>query len=103
MIRHIVLLRFRADVDSETRTALFDDLRRLQDRLAGVGGFHSGPNVSVETNLVRGNLDGFWFDFADAAARDAYLADDGHRALGARIVALTEGGLDGVTVFDMDI
>ena len=35
------------------------------------------------------------------AMRDAYLADPVHQAIGARIVAAAEGGIDGVFVFDV--
>ncbi len=101
MIRHFVLLDFRDDVSRETRDSIFLDLAGLQD-LDGVTGFHAGPNVSVETDLIRGHHDGFWFDFTDAAARDAYLVNERHQAVGARIVAHTKGGIEGVTVFDIE-
>lgn len=101
MIRHVVLLKFRDDVDRATRDDLFRALDGLRGHLTGVLGFHAGPNVSVETDLIRGNHDGFWFDFEDEAARDRYLADERHRQVGARIVAHTIGGIDGVTVFDI--
>jgi len=102
MIRHFVLLRFRDDVDAATKASLYDELRRLKDHLPGIVGFHAGPNVSVETDLIRGNRDAFWVDFSDVAARDAYLADAAHAAAGARIVAHTVGGADGVTVVDVE-
>lgn len=102
MIRHFVLVRFRDDVDAATKASIYEDLRRLRDHLPGIVGFHAGPNVSVETDLVRGNRDAFWVDFTDAAARDAYLADAKHGEVGARIVASTVGGVDGVTVVDME-
>ena len=103
MIRHIVLLKFRPEVDRATRDGLFADLERLREHLPGVRDFHAGPNISVETDLIRDNHDGFWFDFEDARARDIYLADDRHQAVGARIVALTVNGIEGVTVFDIEV
>lgn len=103
MIRHFVLLRFRETVDAATKAALYDDLRRLGDHLPGIVGFHAGPNVSVEADLIRGNHDAFWVDFTDKDARDAYLADAKHREVGARIVAQTVGGPDGVTVVDIEL
>jgi hypothetical protein len=103
MIRHIVLVKFRKNVDRATRDGIFRDLDGLRAHLDGVLGFHAGQNVSVETDLVRGYQDGFWFDFRDEAARDAYLADTRHREVGARIVAHAAGGIDGVTVFDIEI
>lgn len=103
MIRHFVVLKFRDTVDDATKAALYDDLRRLGDHLPGMVGFHAGRNVSVETELIRGNHDAFWVDFADVAARDAYLADEKHRQVGARIVSHTVGGADGVTVVDIEL
>lgn len=57
----------------------------------------------METPLVRGFLDMFWFDFRDLAVRDAYLVDATHMAIGADIVARLEGGADGVFVCDIEL
>lgn len=103
MIRHFVMLRFRDDVGAATKAALYAELAALGDHLPGMTGFHAGPNVSVETDLIRGNRDAFWVDFTDAAARDAYLADDRHRDIGERLAGLTVDGLDGITVVDMEV
>lgn len=103
MIRHIVLVRFRGDVSPEEKASIFRDLNGLRDHLDGILDFQSGPNVSPETPLVRGFNDGFWVDFRDAAARDAYLEDDRHRDVGARLVALAEGDLDGIAVADFAV
>ena len=103
MIRHIVALRFKADTTAETKGAIYRDLRGLSDRIDGIIDFHAGPNVSPELPVVRGFLDVFWFDFRNAAVRDAYLVDAAHQAIGARIVAATEGGIDGVFVLDVEV
>jgi len=103
VIRHIVLVRFKGDVSPEEKDSIFRDLNGLRDHLDGILDFRSGPNVSPETALVRGFNDGFWVDFRDAAARDAYLADDKHRDVGGRLVALAEGGLDGIAVADFAV
>jgi hypothetical protein len=102
MIQHIVLVKFRADVDAAARRAIYDDLAGLMDRLPGYVGFAAGPDVSVE-GIGRGYGEGFICTFADAAARDAYLVDAEHRAIGARLVAATEGGVDGLLVVDLDV
>ncbi|MEX3007783.1 Dabb family protein [Hoeflea sp. TYP-13] len=101
MIRHFVMLRFRDDVTSETKKKLFAALAGLQEHLRGIRGFHAGPNVSVETDLISGFHDAFWFDFDNEAARDAYLTDGRHQAVGAQIVENTVGGIDGVVVVDL--
>ena len=52
---------------------------------------------------MRDFRDLFWFDFRDTAVRDAYLVDEVHQAIGARIVAELEGGADGVFVMDFEV
>ena len=103
MIRHFVMLRFRANVSREEKQALYAALDGLRGHLSGALAFQAVDNVAVEHDLVRGNKDAFWFDFTDAEARDAYLVDAEHQAVGARLVEYLDGGVDGVTVFDMEI
>lgn len=103
MIRHIVSLRFRADTAQAVKDALYADLKALGGHIDGILDFRTFRNVSVETPLVRGFEDVFWFDFRDAAVRDAYLVDPQHQAVGARIVAELEGGPEGVYVCDLDL
>ena len=103
MIRHFVLLRFRDDVSAETKASIYADLDALRGHIQGIRHFQAGPNISVEHDLIRGFKDAFWFDFDNADVRDTYLADSAHQAAGARIVAHTTGGPDGVVVVDMEI
>ncbi|MEM9427592.1 MAG: Dabb family protein [Pseudomonadota bacterium] len=103
MIRHLVALKFMSGTTVETKQALYNDLAALDARIDGVLDFQSRTNVSVEDPLVRGFRDLFWFDFRDAGVRDTYLADEVHQAIGARIVAATEGGADGIFVMDFEV
>ncbi len=102
MIRHCVFVRFRPDVPRSERDAIHADLEALRGHLNGMGPVRFGPNVSPE-GLDRGLSAGFTIDFDDAAARDAYLADEAHGRAGARLVAAAQGGLDGLLVVDLDI
>lgn len=103
MIRHIVALRFRPGTPPATKAALYEELSGLSGHVEGILDFRHFANVSVETPLVRGFNDVFWFDFRDAAVRDAYLVDPVHQAIGGRIVARLEGGADGVFVADVEL
>ena len=103
MIRHFVAIRFKEGTSEGIRHGLMDELAALDSRIDGILDFQSRKNVSVETPLVRGFLDVFWFDFRDTAVRDVYLEDEVHQAIGARIVAELEGGADGVFVFDFEV
>ena len=102
MIRHLVHLRFRDDVSEADKIALYDRLAALDGHIDGILDFQHRSNLSVETPLVRGFLDMFWFDFKDVAVRDAYLADEVHQQIGGDIVANLEGGADGVFVCDIE-
>ena len=101
MIRHIVALRYRPEVSAPEKAALIADLSALRAHLAGVLDFRIFANVSPEVAVVHGFLDLFWFDFQDVAARDAYLVDPQHMAVGARIGAACAGGAEGVLVLDV--
>ena len=103
MIRHLVALNFSDDTTQETKDQLMTDLAALSGHIDGVLDFQVRPNVSVEDPVVRGFRDLFWFDFRDEGVRDVYLDDEAHKAVGARIVAATEGGIDGVFVCDFEI
>lgn len=103
MIRHIVLLRFKDSVTAETKAAHYSELQALRGHLKGIEGSNFGPNVSPEEPVIHGFKDGFWIDFVDEAARDAYLVDPAHQAAGAKLVANAEAGIDGLIVFDMKV
>ncbi|MEL6436495.1 MAG: Dabb family protein [Pseudomonadota bacterium] len=103
MIRHHVALRFRAEITPDEINDMMDGLSALREHLDGILDFQHRPNVSVEVPLTHGFLYLFWFDFKDEAARDAYLADPGHQAVGARLVAATQGGPDGILVCDYNV
>lgn len=100
MIRHIVLLRFRPEVGTDERNAIYHGLAGLKAVVPGLLAMSYGPNVSPE-GKDRGFSDGFIMDFVDEAARDAYLVHPAHRAAGSRLVAALEGGRDGLVVFDI--
>lgn len=101
-IRHCVWVKFREDVPAAERQAIYDQLAALRGHLGGIEAMSFGPNVSPE-GLHQGFADGFTIDFADAAARDAYLVDEAHGKAGARLVAALEGGRAGLIVFDMAV
>lgn len=101
-IRHIVLCRFRADVPDAERQAIFAQLADLRGHLKGIVDMQFGQSVSPE-GLEQGFAHGFTIDFANAAARDAYLVDVAHQAAGARLVAACDGGIAGLLVIDLEL
>lgn len=103
MIRHMVFVRFSSDVSRHDRARILSELGALRDHLGGILDFQTRRNESPETAVTHAFNDMFWFDFEDDAARDAYLEDEAHKALGARLVDAAVGGLKGIFVCDITI
>lgn len=103
MIRHIVLVRLAPEVSAAEWGALTAGLDGLRAAIPGMLSFVPLANVSPEEPVIHGFRHGFTVDFADAAARDRYLDHPEHKALGARLVAACDGGLDGLLVFDHEL
>ena len=102
MIRHIVLIKFKAGIEQATIERLFDALADLGKEIAGMRGFDGGFSVSPE-KMEQGFRHGFCIDFDDVAARDTYLTHPTHQALGAELVAAADGGISGLIVFDLEM
>jgi hypothetical protein len=102
VIRHVVLFRPAATASAAAIEATLAGIAALQGTVPGILAIGIGDNVSPE-GLGRGYRKGFVVDFADAAARDAYLPHPAHQAAGAALVGVTEGGIDGILVFDIDV
>ena len=101
MIRHIVLIRFRADVSEATIAEIFTALPKLAAKL-GVQHFACGRSESPE-QIERGYMHGFTIDFADWDALARYAADPDHQAFGGQLVGHAQGGIDGILVFDLKV
>ena len=102
MIRHIVLIRFRAEVTEVAIAAIFADLQAIKARLPGVLAITAGRSESPE-QIERGYMHGFVADFADWAALAAYQAHPDHKRVGAALVAAAIDGIDGILVFDLPV
>lgn len=98
-IRHVVLMRLKADADVAAIKEALLGLRRSVD---GILDISFGKDCSPE-GLQRGNVYGFTVDFRDAKARDDYLPHPEHQKVGAMIVAATVGGVNGITVVDWEM
>ncbi|PRD44161.1 stress responsive protein [Phyllobacterium phragmitis] len=102
MIRHIVLVRFREELNAAEIDNLLKSVHALQNRIEGILAVSSGANDSPE-GLEKGFAHGFVVDFADAAARDAYLPHPAHVKVGQSLVAAALGGIEGILVFDFEM
>ncbi|MEZ2129303.1 MULTISPECIES: Dabb family protein [unclassified Sinorhizobium] len=102
MILHCVFLRFKAAVTQAEKQSVFEAVAALKQVISGILDVKFGPNISPE-GLHGGFVDGFAVTFESPDARDAYLVNPAHVAVGERLVSLTDGGLAGLLVFDLKI
>ncbi len=98
MLQHVVLLKLKAGVGEDDKTALLDGLRAMQSSGAvqGIVAVSGGDNDSPE-GKSHGFDWGFVVAFADAASRDAYLPHPDHLELAHTLVRPIA---DDVLVFD---
>lgn len=102
MIRHIVLIKFKPELDSGAIELALASVVALKGKIKGIISVTAGANNSPE-RLEKGFRHGFVVDFADAAARDAYLPHPEHVKVGKALVEAADGGIDGILVFDYEI
>ena len=101
MIRHIVLIKFRSDVDEQAIADIFAALEALTQKLSGAHGCTGGRSDSPE-RIERGYKHGFVIDFDSWADLETYANHPEHKKLGARIVENAVGGGDGILVVDIN-
>ena len=103
MIRHCVFLKFKAEISGTEKQALYSELKALGAILPGIVKFDAKANSSPEIGMDKGFSDGFIIDFDTPKSRDIYLDAPEHKAVGAKLVAASQGGADGIIVYDMEI
>ncbi|MBI5363179.1 MAG: Dabb family protein [Planctomycetes bacterium] len=99
MITHVVLLRVQESVPAKEVERVFGAIGALKARIPGILAYSWGPYSSPE-GLHKGFTHGFVMTFTDAAARDGYLSHSEHEVVKGRVLAILDGGLDGVIAFD---
>lgn len=101
MILHCVMLNLRPDHDPDELASVMAGLATLEGQIDGFKGFAHGLNVDAEGKSPNHPY-GFICRFENRAALGLYAADPRHQALGGRLVALCDGGADGIVVYDLD-
>lgn len=102
MIRHIVLIRFSPYLTEVAIADLFTELHQIRDRLPGILAITAGRSESPE-QMERGYMHGFVADFVDWDALQAYQDHPDHQRLGAKLVAASVGGKEGILCFDLAV
>jgi hypothetical protein len=97
-IRHLVLLKFKADTSAAQLQALEAAFAALPSHVSAVQSLEWGTNNSPE-GLDKGFTHCFNLSFADEAARAVYLPHPAHLAF----VAQLKPALDDVLVLDYTV
>ena len=99
MIVHMVILKVRRDVTSKEVERVFGAIGALKNEIPGVLSYSWGAYASPE-GMQRGYSHGFCMTFPDAKSRDTYLPHPLHEKVKAQVLAILDGGIDGVLAFD---
>lgn len=102
MIRHIVLIKFKPEINDNEIKSIFIELEHIRSEISGMDKVHSGRSESPE-HIERGFMHGFTVDFETWQVLGEYQNHPKHKATGAKIVAAAEGGIDGILVFDFEL
>lgn len=101
-IQHIVMLSLKPGTAPHKVADVMAGLESLRDHITGFRAFVHGPNSDFEQKSL-GYHYGFICTFADKDALQTYADHPDHKTLGARLVALCEGGGDGIWVADIEV
>ena len=99
MVVHMVLLRFKRAASKARVARVMNLIGGLRRKIPGITGYRWGPYSSPE-GMNKGFTHGFCMTFTDAAARDAYLPHPEHEKVKKSVLAILDGGLEGVVAFD---
>lgn len=95
MLRHMVLVKFKAGVAEAQAARIMALIGDLKQVIPGITGYEWGRNSSPE-GLSKGFTHAFLMTFTDAAARDGYLPHPEHEKVKAEAFKIVED----VCVFD---
>jgi hypothetical protein len=82
VLRHVVLLQFKAGTSAEDIRKIENAFSALPSRIPAIQGFEWGTDVSVE-NRQKGFTHCFVVSFRSEADRDKYASDPAHQEFGA--------------------
>lgn len=101
MIKHIVLMKVREDVNEQELTHMYSLIKELKHLLPGIMSFTFGNNISTE-GYGQGYNQAFSMDFVDQEYLQAYLVHPKHQDVVAQMQTLLVGD-NGVLVFDYQL
>jgi len=78
-VHHIAFLKFKPGTPDATQREIFDELRKLPQRIGGILEFSIGANDRPQ-GLNHGYTHAFTMIFESVSARDAYIVHPDHQA-----------------------
>jgi len=100
VVLHAVFFKVRAAVSEHETRRVLAALAALQGKIDGLIAVDTGPNIDLESKSP-GYSHGFVMRFETRAALEAYATHPAHLAAATALVAICEGGAEGITVFDL--
>ncbi len=101
MLAHCVFLKVLATHDHNDTEEVLGTLGQLSTEVEGMLSYEYGPNRDFE-NKTKDYTHGFVVMFRDRDAHLDYERHPKHVELGARLVAMCDGGADGIAVYDIE-
>lgn len=101
MVVHMVLLKVKKGLTKAKVAGVMKAIGALKGKIPGILSYSWGAYASPE-GLHRGYTHGFCMTFKDAKARDTYLPHPLHEKVKQKVVAILDGGVDGVCAFDFE-
>ena len=102
MLKHCVFAHIKPDTPASEIARVLDGFGTLVDEIPGMLDYCQGVNRDYEDKTAQYGH-GFIVTFTDRAAHLQYETHPTHQRLGADLVAMCEGGYDGITVFDLEV
>jgi len=101
MLAHCVFLKVSPAHDIADTEDVLHALGELKDEVDGILSYEYGPNRDFENKTAEYTY-GFVVKFRDREANMAYARHPKHIELGSRLVAMCDGGADGIAVYDIE-
>ncbi len=100
MLKHCVFLSVKPDVADARLECAMLKLAGLVGKIEGMLDFSHGPNLDFEKKS-QGHGYGFIATFTDRSAHLVYERHPLHKEAGAELIAMCNGGYDGIVVYDI--
>ncbi len=101
MLKHCVFLNCIDPISEAEYQDIAQALQSVAKDVPGMLDYGSGPNLDYEGKSSQFDL-GLVMTFTDRAAHLQYENHPVHKKLGAKLVTMSKGGLDGIVVFDIN-